>query len=147
MALHNVRDKDNYAHIRRVCGHMSKQSILWHRSHSKNAQFSDTDVAKVRPICKACAYGELRLTAMDQHQVHRLMPTIPGQCLSIDAFTCKHVSIRGYKYSDLMRDNASQMIYCNFTRIGQQTRLFFPSLTPGSLIQVGTFMIHPGRTS
>ena len=26
------------------------------------------------------------------------------------------VSIRGYKYCDLMRDNASQMIYCNFTK-------------------------------
>ena len=44
------------------------------------------------------------------------MPTIPGQCFSIDAFTCKHVSIRGYKYCNLMRDNASQMIYCNFTK-------------------------------
>ena len=95
---------------------MSKQSIPWHRSHSKNAQFSDTDVAKVRPICKACAYGELRQTATDQHRVHRPMPTIPGQCFSIDAFTCKHVSIRGYKYCDLMRDNASQMIYCNSTK-------------------------------
>ena len=95
---------------------MSKQSILWHRSNSKNAQFSDTDVSKVRPICKACAYGVLRQTATDQHRVHRPMPTIPGQYFYIDAFTCKHVSIRGYKYCDLMRDKASQMIYCNFTK-------------------------------
>ena len=116
MALHNVRDEDNYAHIHRVCGHMSEQSILWHHSHSKNAQFSDTDVAKFRPIRKAYAYGELRQTVTDQHRVHRPMPTTPGQCFSIDAFTCKHVSIRGYKYCDLMRDNASQMIYCNFTK-------------------------------
>ena len=144
MALHNVRDKDNYAHIHRVCGHMSKQFILWHRSHSKNAQFSDTDVAKVKPICKACAYRELRQTATDQHRVHRPMPTLPGQCFSIDAFTCKHVSIRGYKYCDLMRDNASQMIYCNFTK---NRTLFDPSLTPGSLIQVVTLMIHPSWTS
>ena len=91
-ALHNVRHKDNYGHIHRVCGDMSKQSIPWHRSHSKNAQFSDTDVAKVRPICKACVNGELRQTATDQHRVHRPMPTIPGQCFSIDAFACKHVS-------------------------------------------------------
>ena len=80
MALHNVRDKDNNAHIHRVCGHMCKRSILWHRSHSKNAQFSDTDFAKV--IRKACAYRELRQTATDQHRVHRPMPTIPGQCRS-----------------------------------------------------------------
>ena len=29
MALHNVRDPDNFAHIHRVCGHMSKSAILW----------------------------------------------------------------------------------------------------------------------
>ena len=115
MALHNVRDKDNYAHIHRVCGHMSKQSIQ-ERSHSKNAQFSDIDVAKVRHIWKACAYGELRQTSTDQHRVHRPMSTKPSQCFSIDAFTCKHVSIRDYKYCVLMRDNASQMIYCNFAK-------------------------------
>ena len=58
MGLHDVRDPDNFAHIHRVCGHISNSAILWHRSHSKNANFSDADAAKVRPICKACAYGE-----------------------------------------------------------------------------------------
>ena len=41
---------------------------------------------------------------------------MPGQSFSIDAFSCTHLSIRGFKYCDLMRDNASQMIYCNFTK-------------------------------
>ena len=27
-----------------------------------------------------------------------------------------HISYRGYKYCDVMRDGASQMIYCNFTK-------------------------------
>ena len=57
MALHNVSDPDNFAHIHRVCGHISNSAILWHRSHSKNANFSDADAAKVRQSCKACAYG------------------------------------------------------------------------------------------
>ena len=41
---------------------------------------------------------------------------VPGQSFSIDAFSCTHRSIRGFKYCDLMRDNASQMMYCNFTK-------------------------------
>ena len=116
MALHNVRDPDNFAHIHRVCGHMSNSAILWHRSHSKDANFSDADAAKVRPICKACTYGEQRQTGTDSNRVHRPLPILPGQSFSIDAFSCTHRFIRGFKYCDLMRDNALQMIYCNFTK-------------------------------
>ena len=98
MALHNVRDPDNFAHTHRVCGHMSNSAILWHRSHSKNANFSDADAAKVRPICKACAYGEQRQTRTDSNRVHRPLPTVPGQSFSIDAYSCTHRSIRGFDY-------------------------------------------------
>ena len=107
MALHNVRNSDNFAHIHRVCGHMSNSAILRHYSHSKNVNFSDADAAK---------YGEQRQIGTDFHQVHKPLPTVPGQNFSIDAFSCTHRSIRGFKYYDLMRDNASQMIYCNFTK-------------------------------
>ena len=55
------------------------------------------------------------------------------------------VSIRGYKYCDLMRDNASQMIYCNFTK-NRTADEIIRSLTD-TLFQAGTFMIHPSRTS
>ena len=114
MALHNVRKLVNsHTSTESVCGHMSNSAILWHRSHSKNANFSD---AKVRPICKDCAYGEQRQTGTDSNQVHRPLPTVPGQSFSIDTFSCTHRSIRGFKYCELMRDNASQMIYCNFTK-------------------------------
>ena len=116
MALHSVRVKDHYAHIHDVTGHMSKTCILWHRAHSKNAQFSDADASKVRPICRTCAYGESRQTGTDPRRDHRPQPTWPGQCFLMDAFSCQHTSVRGYKYCDLMRDGASQMIYCNFTK-------------------------------
>ena len=116
MALHNVRDPNNFAHIHRVCGHMSNSVVLWHRSHSKNTNFSDAAAAKVRPICKACAYGERRQTGTDSNWIHEPLPTMPEQIFSIDAFSCTHRSIRGFKYCDLMRDNASQMIYRNFSK-------------------------------
>ena len=116
MTLHNVRDPDNFGHIHRVYGRMSNSAILWQRSHSKNANFSDADAAKVRPICKACAYREQRQTGTDSNRVHRPLSIVPGQSFSINAFSCTHHSIRGFKYRDLMRDNASQMIYCNFTK-------------------------------
>ena len=116
MALHSVREVDNFSHIHRVCGHMSEPYIKWHREHSKNAKFSDGDAARVRPLCKACIYGEDRQTATDRHCIHRPLPTVPGQCFLIEAFACGHTSQRGYKYCDLMRDGASQMMYCNFTK-------------------------------
>ena len=43
MALHSVREVDNFSHIHKVCGHMSEPYIKWHREHSKNAKFSDGD--------------------------------------------------------------------------------------------------------
>ena len=116
MALHSVRIADNFTHIHKVCGHMSPSFIKWHREHSKNAHFTDADMTKVRPICKACVYGESRQTGTDQHRIHRPLPTRAGQCFYVDAFTCGHRSACGYKYCDLMRDGASQMIYCNFTK-------------------------------
>ena len=115
MALSSVREKDTLSHLHRCLGHMSLPYLKWHREHSKNAWFSDSEASKVRPICKSCAYGESRQTGTDHHRVHRPLPTIPGQCFVIDAFACTHVSRRGYRYCDLMRDGASQWIYCNFT--------------------------------
>ena len=81
-----------------------------------NVKFSDADAKKVRPLCKACVYGEDRQTSTDRHRVHRPLPTIEGQCFVVDAFACGHASHRGFKYYDMMRDGASQMIYCNFTK-------------------------------
>ena len=112
IALHSVRVADNFTHIHKVCGHMSPSFIKWHREHSKNAHFTDADMTKVRPICKACVYGESRQTGTDQYRIHRPLPTRVGQCFYVDAFTCGHRSAYGYKYCDLMRDGASQMIYC-----------------------------------
>ena len=34
----------------------------------------------------------------------------------VDAFASGHASHRGFKYCDVMRDGASQMIFCNFTK-------------------------------
>ena len=61
-------------------------------------------------------YGESRQTGTDQHKIHRPMPTRAGQCFYVDAFTCGHRSACEYKYCDLPREGASQMIYCNFTK-------------------------------
>ena len=115
MALHSVHVKDNYAHIHNVLGHMSREHILWHREFSKNAHFTDATANILRPICTVCAYGESRQTGTDHHQGHRPLPTQPGQCFVIDAFSSTTTSVRGYRYCDLMRDGASQMIYTNFT--------------------------------
>ena len=90
MALHSVRRQDMFSHIHRVCGHMSDAYIKWHRENSKNAKFSDTDAKKVRPLCKACVYGENRQTSTDRHRIHRPLPTIEGQCFAVDAFACGH---------------------------------------------------------
>ena len=123
IALQNVRDLTTY----RIYGHMSNSAIPWHHSHFKNAYFLDADAAKVRSIRKACAYGKQRQTGTDSNQVHRLLPTVQEQSFSIDDFTCTHHSIRGYKYCDVMRDNAMQMIYCNFTKSSaaeEMARLF-----------------------
>ena len=106
MALHSLREQDMFSHIHRVCGHMSDPYIKWHRENSK----------KVRPLCKACVYGEDRQTSTDRHRIHRPLPTVQGQCFAVDAFACWHISHRGFKYCDVMRDGASQMIFCNFTK-------------------------------
>ena len=71
---------------------------------------------KTRPICKACIYGESRQISTDHHKIHRPLPTRAGQCFYVDPFTCSHRSSCGCNYCNLMRDGASQMIYCNFTR-------------------------------
>ena len=95
---------------------MSDAYIKWHRENSKNAKFSDADAKKVRPLCKACVYGEDRQTSTDRHRIHRPLPTLEGQCFAVDAFASGHTSHRGFKYCDVMRDGASQMIFCNFTK-------------------------------
>ena len=41
---------------------------------------------------------------------------IEGQCFVADTFACGHTSHRGFKYCDVMRDGASQMIFCNFEK-------------------------------
>ena len=95
---------------------MSDAYIKWHRENSKNAKFSDADAKKIRPLCKACVYGEDRQTSTDRYRIHRPLPTIEGQCFVVDAFACGHTSHRGFKYCDVMRDGASQMIFCNFAK-------------------------------
>ena len=107
-----------FSHIHRVCGHMSDPYIKFShvRENSKNAKFTDADAKKVRPLCKACVYGEDRQTSTDRHRIHRPLPTVQGQCFPVDAFACGNISHRGYKYCDVMRDGASQMIHCNFTK-------------------------------
>ena len=116
MALTSVRLRDNFSHKHKIYGHMSPTFIKWHREHSKNAQFSDANMNKTRPICKACVRGESRETSTDHHKIHRPPPTRAGQCYYVHAFTRSHRSSCGYKYFDLMRDGASHMIYCNFTK-------------------------------
>ena len=81
-----------FSHIHRVCGHMFDTYIKWQRENSKNAKFSDADAKKVRPLCKACVYGEDRQTSTDRHRVHRPLPTIAGQCFVVDAFASGHTS-------------------------------------------------------
>ena len=105
-----------FSHIHRVCEYTSDPYIKWHRENSKNANFTDADAKKVRPLCMACVYGEDRQTSTDGHRIHRPLPTIQGQCFAVDAFSCGHISHRGFKYCDVMRDGASQMIFCNFTK-------------------------------
>ena len=61
-----------------------------------NAKFSDADAKKVRPLCKACVYGEDRQTSTDRHRIHRPLPTIEGQCFVVYAFACGHTSHRGF---------------------------------------------------
>ena len=83
---------------------MSDPYIKWHRDNSKNAKFSDADAKKVRPLCKACAYGEDRQTSNPNPNPNpnRPLPTIEGQCFVVDAFACGHTSHRGFKYCDVM---------------------------------------------
>ena len=90
-----VREQDMFSHIHRVCGHMSNPYIKWHRENSKNEKLSDADAKKVRPLCKACVYGEDRQTSTDRHRIHRPLPTIAGQCFVVDAFASGHASHRG----------------------------------------------------
>ena len=138
MAVHSVREKDNFAHIHKVCGHMSVKHILWHRTNSKNANFTDADVARARPICQACAYGESRQMGTDQHRIHRPMPSRAGDVFVMDAFSCSVQSVRGFKYCDLLRDAASQMIYPNFTK-SRQTVEILAALK-------NTFLLNPEWT-
>ena len=95
---------------------MSKKHIMWHREHSKHANFTDAEANLLRPVCQIRIYGESRQIVTDPHRDHRQRPTIAGQCFAIDAFSCAHTSARGYKYCDVMRDLGSQMIYCHFTK-------------------------------
>ena len=44
------------------------------------------------------------------------LPTRASQSFYVDAFPCQHRPSCGYKYCNLMRDGASQIIYCNLTR-------------------------------
>ena len=47
---------------------------------------------KVRPLCKACVYGEDRQTSTDRYRIHWPLPTIEGQRFVVDAFACGHSS-------------------------------------------------------
>ena len=116
MAVHTVQLPDKFQHIHNVLGHMSKKHIMWHRENSLHANFTDAQANQLRPVCKICVYGESRQVGTDPHRDHRPLPTTAGQCFAIDAFSCTHISTRGFRYCDLMRDLGSQMIYCNFTK-------------------------------
>ena len=116
MALASVRDTDNHAHMHRIFNHISPHQLLRHRDNSINAGFTNEEAKRVRPICRVCAHGSTKQTGTDHLRVHRPLSTRAGQGFVMDAFTCFHTSQRGHKYCDLMRDVASQMIYCNFTK-------------------------------
>ena len=114
MALYSVRERDMFSHIHRVCGHMSATYIKSHRENSNNAEFADAK--KVRALCKACVYGEDRQISPKRHRIHRSLLTIEGQYFVVDAFACGHTSHRGFRHCNVMKDGASQVIFCDFTK-------------------------------
>ena len=52
----------------------------------------------------------------DHHRLHRDIPSQPGQCFSLDAYSHTSKSFRRYKFCDLFTDLATRCVYPVFTK-------------------------------
>ena len=52
----------------------------------------------------------------DHNRLHRDIPSQPGQCFSLDAYSHTSKSFRGYKFCGLFTDLATRCVYPVFTK-------------------------------
>ena len=93
-----------YDHVHLVTGHPGKEGMKWHLENSRHARYTESDAQRQRGTCKGCVYGTMTQMGTDHNRLHRDIPTQPGQCFSLDAYSHTSKSFRGYKFCDLFTD-------------------------------------------
>ena len=79
-----------------VTGHPGNAGMAWHLKNSTGAKYSEEDASKQRGACKGCVYGTMHQTPTDHRREHRDLPSKPGQCFTLDAYSHTSYSTRGY---------------------------------------------------
>jgi hypothetical protein len=105
-----------YDHVHLVTGHPGKEGMKWHLENSRHAKYTESDAQRQRGTCKGCVYGTMTQMGTDHNRLHRDIPTQPGQCFSLDAYSHTSKSFRGYKFCDLFTDLATRCVYPVFTK-------------------------------
>jgi hypothetical protein len=91
-----------YDRVHLVIGHPGQYAMSWHRKDSLNAGYSTTDDHLSRPVCATCAYGTMQQTRTNHRRTHRLITSIPGQQLVMDAYSHPHESRSKANHCDLI---------------------------------------------
>ena len=114
--LAQFKPNSQYDHLHIVTGHSGKQGMLWHHNNSRHAKYSEIDESRQRGACSGCVYGAMTQMATDHRRIHRDIPTRPGQCFALDAFTNTFKSQRGNICCDFYTDLATRRVYPVFTK-------------------------------
>jgi Reverse transcriptase (RNA-dependent DNA polymerase) len=116
MLMSNSKSVSKYDEVHLALGHPGKFGMKWHNKNTLNANYTDEDAERERPVCEGCVFGGMKQHSTDHLREHRQNPTRPGQIFVMDAYTHKYKSFRGMFFADIFRDLATQMIYTIYTK-------------------------------
>ena len=103
-------------HLHLVTGHPGVEGMKWHFHNSTGAKYTVEDEHRQRGTCRGCVYGAMHQTATDHRREHRDLPTKPGQCFTVDAYTHTYKSIQGFGTADIYTDLATRRCYPVYTK-------------------------------
>ena len=105
-----------YDHVHLVTGHPGKEGIKWYLENSRHDKYTESDAQRQRGSCKGCVYGTMTQMGTDHHRLRCDIPSQPGQCFSLVAYSHTSKSFREYKFCDLFTDLATRCVYPVFTK-------------------------------
>jgi hypothetical protein len=110
------KDPSIYGHVHRVLGHPEEEGMQLHREHTTGANYTKTDAARPRPLCRACVVGTMRKTATDYRRTHRVPSEVAGSQFTLDASSHGSASYRGFRYGDIFTDITTGASYAIMTK-------------------------------